>query len=87
MVKEFADANIDSLCRRFLIEGEYKGYEKVSYGHINTTLKVYYFRGGEIKTYILQRINTYVFKRPEEIMCNVVGVTEYIRKKIKVFLF
>lgn len=83
MVKEFADTKIDSLCRRFLIAGEYKGYEKVSYGHINTTLKVYYFRGGEIKTYILQRINTYVFKRPEEIMCNVVGVTEYIRKKIK----
>ena len=83
MVKEFADATVDSLCRRFLIAGEYKGYEKVSYGHINTTLKVYYFRAGEIKTYILQRINTYVFKRPEEIMNNVVGVTEYIRKKIK----
>lgn len=66
-----------------MVAGEYRGFEKVSFGHINLTFKVYYFRNGEIKPYILQRINTYVFKRPEEIMYNVVGVTEYIRKRIK----
>lgn len=83
MTKDFENGAVDAICRKFLVAGEYRGFEKVSFGHINLTLKVYYFRNGEIKPYILQRINTYVFKRPEEIMYNVVGVTEYIRKKIK----
>ena len=79
MTKDFENGAVDAICRKFLVAGEYRGFEKVSFGHINLTLKVYYFRNGEIKPYILQRINTYVFKRPEEIMYNVVGVTEYIR--------
>ena len=37
----------------------------------------------EIKDYILQRINTYVFKNPIEVMANISSVTEYIRAKIK----
>ncbi len=83
MVNDRENVKVDAICRKFLIRGEYKSFEEISCGHINHTLKVFYVRGGEIKTYILQRINTYVFKRPEEIMYNVVGVTEYIRKKIK----
>ena len=58
-------------------------YELLTNGHINTTYKVYFVRHGEVKDYILQRINVYVFKNPEAVMENIVKVTEYIRDKIK----
>lgn len=74
---------IERICRKFGIAGEYSSCELLTNGHINTTYKVYFVRNGEIKDYILQRINTYVFKNPVEVMDNIVGVTEYIRSKIK----
>lgn len=77
------DAKIEELCRKFGIEGEYRSYEKVTSGHINQTYKAYFFRGGEVKDYILQKVNTYVFKSPVEVMNNIISVTEHIRKKIK----
>ena len=51
------DAKIEELCRKFGIEGEYRSYEKVTSGHINQTYKAYFFRGGEVKDYILQKVN------------------------------
>lgn len=77
------DRRIEKLCRRFGIAGEYTGFELLTNGHINTTYKVYFIRGGEVKDYILQRINAYVFKNPVGVMDNIVKVTEYIRNKIK----
>lgn len=71
------------VCSAFQLRGEYRSYETITYGHINMTYKVYFFRDGEIKDYILQRLNTYVFKNPVEVMENTIAVTEYIRKKIK----
>lgn len=77
------DAKIEAVCRNFSIEGEYRSYEQVTSGHINKTYKVYFYRDGEVKDYILQRVNTYVFKNPVEVMNNIISVTEYIRAKIK----
>lgn len=77
------DLKIESLCRRFGIEGKYLRYEVITMGHINTTYRVYFFRNGEEKDYILQKLNTYVFKNPVEVMSNISSVTEYIRAKIK----
>jgi Ser/Thr protein kinase RdoA (MazF antagonist) len=45
-------------------------------GHINDTFLVV-----ADKRYILQRMNTAVFPRPVELMENIVGVTEHIRRK------
>lgn len=78
----FCDDTIDSLCREFLIKGDYRGFEQMTYGHINTTFKVVYSENGEQNAYILQRVNTYVFKNPHKIMQNVVAVTEFIKDKI-----
>ncbi len=47
-------------------------------GHINDTFLVKAPEGD----FILQHINRYVFPNPENIMENVVGVTEFLRKKI-----
>ena len=48
-------------------------------GHINSTFFVDCENG---KRFVLQRINTEVFKRPEVVMSNVMGVTGHIRKKL-----
>ncbi len=47
-------------------------------GHINTTLKLETDAG---HTYILQRINQYVFQKPVEVMENAQAITEHLRKK------
>ena len=49
-------------------------------GHINSTFLV----TDSSKKYILQRINTTVFTRPHEVMANIKGVTDHIRKKAKI---
>lgn len=77
------ERQIKEACDIFCIEGEYRSYETISMGHINTTYKVYFFRHGELKDYILQKVNTFVFKTPVEMMENISSVTEYIRAKIK----
>lgn len=74
---------IKSVCAAFGLQGEYRGYELLSGGHINTTYRVCFFRDGEIKDYILQKINTYVFTDPIAVMENISSVTEFIRAKIK----
>ena len=77
------EAQILEVCRRFGLAGEYKNYEVLNSGHINSTYKVYFFRDGEMKDYIVQRVNTYVFQNPLAVMENIAQVTEYIRAKIK----
>ena len=61
-------------------------FEGIPYGkgHINDTYKIITKQeNGENRKYILQRINNSIFKNPEELMDNVQGVTEHIRRKIK----
>jgi len=50
-------------------------------GHINSTYLLE-ARGAQTRRYVLQKINTYVFKRPVELMENIVRVTEYIRARL-----
>ena len=52
-------------------------------GHINDTYAVYMAaQGGDELRYVIQRINTGVFKDPRAVMENIFGVTEYLRRKI-----
>ncbi len=77
------EEQICEVCKRFGLQGEYRGFEVVNSGHINSTYKVNFFRDNQDKDYILQRINTYVFQDPVAVMDNISSVTEYIRRKIK----
>ena len=52
-------------------------------GHINTTYLVTLQNENEIKRFIAQRINTQIFKFPEELMRNIRLVTEHLTKKIE----
>ncbi len=67
----------------FHIKGKFYAFNVLANGNINTTYSVKYRRfDGTVKSYIIQRINGYVFKNPVEIMENIEGVTEHIAKKV-----
>lgn len=70
----------------FHIPGPFFNYEEVSQGNVNRTYKVNYIRDdgtgmAQIKPYLVQRVNTYAFKNPIQLMENIDKVTEYIRQK------
>ena len=83
MEKLFKGINVEQLCNAFLMVGRYDGYEIMTDGHINTTLRVRMRGEDKERSYILQRLNTYVFKSPKGIMANIISVTEFIRAKMK----
>ena len=66
------------LCSNFEYQGEYIGARRYGEGHINDTFLV----ETTGKRYILQRVNTLVFKEPEKLIENVVAVTEYLHNRI-----
>jgi len=74
---------INEICASFNVNGKYIGCVELTTGNINSTYLVKYFRDGQEKEYIIQKINKNVFKRPEEVMDNIVRVTEFVRGKIE----
>lgn len=55
----------------------------MSGGRINKTIKISVKNKGEDKKYLLQSINTYVFKNAKSLMNNIINVTMHIRGKGK----
>lgn len=74
---------IEKICKLLQIPGEMISCKTIKSGHINDTYKVSFLFEGVERFYILQRVNTYVFKTPENIMKNISAVTQHIRAKIK----
>lgn len=70
------------VCRCFNIKGEALSCEVVTGGHINSTNLVIFDDNGEIKKYLVQGINTHVFRNPDNLMSNIVSVTQYLKEKI-----
>lgn len=62
---------------------QYIGKKVISRGHINTTYTIYFDYGNRVKRYLLQAINTNVFKDPEGLMRNIELVTEWGKEKLK----
>ena len=69
------DQNIEFVVARFDIPDGAWTAEPYGNGHINDT---YLVTAGE-KRFILQRVNSYVFPKPEEVVSNIVHVTDYLR--------
>ncbi len=81
-----AASGIGELLWQFVLEEEYTETaeaQELFEGHINHTYVVNAktAQGVEHK-YLLQRINTFVFQNPLELMENIVHVTEYVRRKL-----
>ena len=72
--------SIENIVSAFEVEGKVQEYIPFGNGHINDTRLVTMDNGVQ---YVLQRINKNVFKRPDLLMENYVGVTTFIRKKIE----
>ena len=64
----------------FRLRGEPVSITANERGLINTTSVV---EAAEGEKYILQKINTGIFRHPDEVMENIVAVTEHLKKKIR----
>ncbi len=60
--------------------GSITSVNQITAGLINAT---YLVETDKKEKYILQKINTFVFKNPDELMENIVGVTKHLSQKIK----
>ena len=71
---------IEKSAYAFRLDGTPVKCQVFGHGHINHTLKVTTDTGAE---YVLQRINTYVFKEPVRLMENVSAVTDFLRRRVE----
>lgn len=73
---------LQKVCEGFRIEGTYLGYELIQMGNVNRTYRVdFRLPDGNPKSFLVQNVNTYVFKNPVQVMENIDKVTEHIRAK------
>lgn len=72
-------SNIDVVISQFDFDGELLNCCSYGSGHINDTYLLEYDNGVKV---ILQKMNTYIFKKPVELMENIMNVTSYLRNKI-----
>ena len=76
------DHKLEQVCREFCIEGTYIGHELIQVGNVNKTYQVkFLLPDGTAKCFLVQNVNTYVFKNPVQVMENIDKVTEHIRAK------
>ncbi len=77
-------AKVEEIGGIFHTNGKFIGFETINQGNINTTYRLDYRQeDGSTKSYILQKVNTFVFKDPVEIMQNIRKVTEHLRSKVR----
>lgn len=74
---------IESILANFCLSGALRSAEICNKGHINKTYHICLDDGGAVYEYILQEINTNVFKDVDALMDNIFNVTDFIREKIR----
>ncbi len=74
-----AETHLPAALAAFDFGGGVTAAERYGKGHINTTFRVTADAG---RRYILQRISAAAFSRPDQLMRNIAGVTEYLKKVI-----
>ncbi|MGI6732220.1 MAG: phosphotransferase enzyme family protein [Anaerovoracaceae bacterium] len=82
-MKYTIDSRVLNAIDAYQFPGEFAGFLPYGCGHINDTYAIYFQEpDGDVKRYFLQRINTNVFQKPDELMENIVGVTSFMRDAI-----
>ncbi len=74
-----SETAIRAVIDRFDFTGDVTAIRPCGNGHINSTYIITCSEGELARRYILQILNTAIFKHPEEVMANIVAVTEHIR--------
>ena len=82
MMEEHMELYAKKALEQFFPQDGIQSLEPYGSGHINSTFLVVEKDGETEKRYILQKINTSIFQKPEELMENIRNVTEYLRKGI-----
>ena len=78
------DEKLKKVAGEFALQGEPVELIKYGEGHINDTYRIKCVEhGGKTNKYILQKINTTIFKEPVNLIENVFNVTNHIRGKIE----
>jgi len=70
-----------AICKQFRLPGELVHWERLTGGKINATYRVDLRQGGELRRYLVQGVNKYVFPDPAAMMENVCRVTRHLRSK------
>lgn len=61
----------------------YVNIKQIKIGHINSTYTLYFDQGSSVKRYLLQEINTHVFKNPIQLMENIEKITTFLSEKVR----
>ena len=69
------------ICRQFRIPGELILYRLIPNGHINTAYYAALYDGKEVRQFLVQRVNWYVFREPISMMRNIDLITRHIMNK------
>ena len=78
------DEKLKKIASKFVLQGEPIEIIKYGEGHINDTYRIKCQEpDGRTNQYILQRINTNIFKEPVNLIENIFNVTKHIRGKIE----
>lgn len=75
--------NLEKILKAYDFNGMFRTFERFGNGHINDTYRLSFNTSeNEVKKYIVQRINTEIFKDPDALMHNVFAVTDFLRQKL-----
>ena len=83
MATPYSQREIRRLIGMFDVYGDFLVGTPFGNGNVNDTFQLTFDQGGIRLHYILQRINSHVFKEPIKVMENVARVTNHLLKKIK----
>ncbi len=75
--------DIERISSLFRTQGAFQKGSIIPQGHINRTYCVAFETGGAPKRYVLQKVNTSVFRAPVKLMENIARVTAHARAKIE----
>ncbi len=76
--------HLDFIQSSFNLPGTFQSYNTLNDGHINSTFVLHFLDAdGSGRDYVVQKINTNVFKDPDILMQNIIGVTSFLQGKIR----
>ncbi|MBH8575998.1 aminoglycoside phosphotransferase family protein [Nostocaceae cyanobacterium CENA369] len=82
-LKTQATDNLVAIANQFMLQGKVKSVQAFGSGNINDTFLVSLDSPKE-QHFVLQRINTQVFRQPQLIMQNMCTFTEHVRKRLQI---
>ncbi|MDD5705357.1 MAG: aminoglycoside phosphotransferase family protein [Kiritimatiellae bacterium] len=78
-----SSVNLAAVAAEFDLRGDYLEGEPYGSGHINDTFRVRVTQAGTPVQYILQRLNTRIFRAPLDLMANVARVTAHAQARLR----